>query len=477
MEGIISISNWFLNLMRTGNILFKNWNATIYSSKEHRYTIKVNFGLNEDNRNVFGERCDEKDTVNSINKTIRFLEKCHNQWMAHLNESRERISELNYYTIAEITLLRTKLAESLRETDLIHNDHGDLFNMLYYVNRNVDFTMLKQAHHFAGKKSLNDLEQLNPLPDDATKHQLYQRLKDSNVSEATIQNALQNCESDDFDQLIEYCFEHEITQTNEADLKLVNLDQLKEEIIPDESSSTSLELTYQRILETFLNYLGCDFDDFLSLNHLGRVLVYLRSKSTLNISRKKPSYLDNNTPNLIICPRDEIIRRVLSIYAFTSEQPLPADDEVLFCNGETSCEDVELFWNRVFSANESGKIYSLVNVQDLSYDQAVKAQTKFEKCTAGLNLNVNFTLIVFCSVEKEDKSVFATAFNRYRKNVPLDKNLDAKLANYMRANLTLKNHKNIEKDGLNVRVVTSQRAGVGKSLYIKRQVSFKFSFY
>ena len=184
---------------------------------------------------------------------------------------------------------------------------------------------------------------------------------------------------------------------------------------------------------------------------------------------------------MIICPQDEIIKRTLSIYKMSEEAPLPGNDEVIYCNANTTNEQLELFWKRCMFAPANGekKIYSLINVQDLLYDQAVKAQVCFEKLLAysGDKINKQYVLCIICSAEKEDKSVFATAFSRYKKNVPLEKNIEIELNKY------LSNHfrfvetqedgpsmKEIEKDGLNVRVVTSERSAVGKSLYIKRLV-------
>ena len=124
--------------------------------------------------------------------------------------------------------------------------------------------------------------------------------------------------------------------------------------------------------------------------------------------------------------------------------------------------------------DQQQKIYSLVNVQEMGYDQAVKAQTTFERLLSNSTTQNEqphkFTLVIFCSSEKEDKSVFATSFNRYRKNVPMEQDLEAKLRAYLAQHLKLSDSalKQIEKDGL--RIMTLDQAGVGKSLYMKRSI-------
>ena len=153
---------------------------------------------------------------------------------------------------------------------------------------------------------------------------------------------------------------------------------------------------------------------------------------------------------------------------------MPTDDEIIYCNPRTSAEELELFWKRVL-LNRENKIYCLLNVQDLLYDQAVKALMSFEKLHTENNSleNKEFVLCIYCASEKEDKSVFATTFNRYKKNVPIERNIEEKLNEYLSFHLVANKAallKNMDKDGLSVRVITSDRSGVGKSLYIQRTI-------
>jgi hypothetical protein len=274
---------------------------------------------------------------------------------------------------------------------------------------------------------------------------------------------------------MEYCFEYDLVTSEQSkdssktDSKpnenlLMNFDQVKLEILDDNDQdidpyeqldsekphSDSLEAKYNNIWSKFLNYLDVNFDEFVSLNHLGLVLRYLKSNEKSVVNRVKPPYLEFNIPNLIICPQDEIIKRTLSIYSFGGEQVLPTNDEVLFCTSRTRYEEIELFWKRCLfdwkkrseddktgsQIKQEQKIYSLINVQDLLYDQAVKAQTLFEKCASAREQRSsseqsNFILCVLCSSEKEDKSIFVTAFNRYRKNIPLEPNVNQSLLEYL----------------------------------------------
>lgn len=110
----------------------------------------------------------------------------------------------------------------------------------------------------------------------------------------------------------------------------------------------------------------------------------------------------------------------------------------------------------------------------MPYDQAVKAQCEFEKMLSNHKIKKSFTLCVICSTEREDKSVFASALSRHRKNVPLEANIEEKLRVYLTSHLKynpeIKELRPVAKEALGVRVITSDRAGTGKSLYVKRQI-------
>lgn len=111
----------------------------------------------------------------------------------------------------------------------------------------------------------------------------------------------------------------------------------------------------------------------------------------------------------------------------------------------------------------------------MAYDQAVKAHTEFEKMLSNRTSTKSFTLCVICSSEREDKSVFASALSRHRRHLALDPaNVDENLRTYLISHFkyqpSIAALRDEVKDGLNVRVITSDRAGTGKSLYVKRQI-------
>ena len=237
--------------------------------------------------------------------------------------------------------------------------------------------------------------------------------------------------------------------------------------------------------------------DFTSLSHLCYVLEYLKSHSSVKIRRQKPAYLEYNIPNLIICPQNEVIKKTLGIYMLSPDQPLPTDDEVLYCTERTSAEQLELFWKRLLSygatndkaenvtgvdrqeaeSNDTQKIYCLMNVQDLLYDQALQAQRSFDRLLTeheGTNAKP-FVLCLICAAEKEDKSIFVTSFSRYKRNIPQtsvssESEITAYLARHLAFNVPQNKLAGIENDNLSARIITSNSSGVGKSFYVSRLI-------
>lgn len=196
-----------------------------------------------------------------------------------------------------------------------------------------------------------------------------------------IRKAIKDKKTFDIDSLMEYCFELKINgwkeETEEDDqnrafnIETIRSDlfaKLKDEYDPydlDDEGKSQFEETLTKIWEKFRLYLNRDFEHCVSLSRLGRLLQSLKDQSNDIVRRQKPAFLETGVVNLIVCPRDEIVKRVLSIYALNPDQPLPGDDEVLYCNSDTTSEEIELFFRRVLGAGKErdDKIYVFANVQ------------------------------------------------------------------------------------------------------------------
>lgn len=89
-------------------------------------------------------------------------------------------------------------------------------------------------------------------------------------------------------------------------------------------------------------------------------------------NRPVPGYLvHRGRPNLITCARIEQVPIALSIYATSFDEPLPTNDECLFCSNETSTEEVENFL-RIAVKSNGRCIYTIVGIQELRYDTTIQ---------------------------------------------------------------------------------------------------------
>jgi hypothetical protein len=49
---------------------------------------------------------------------------------------------------------------------------------------------------------------------------------------------------------------------------------------------------------------------------------------------------------LVVVENADLIAHVLNIYMYSPDQPLPNDDEILFCTAKTTVSEVEIYLER-----------------------------------------------------------------------------------------------------------------------------------
>lgn len=181
-------------------------------------------------------------------------------------------------------------------------------------------------------------------------------------------------------------------------------------------------------------------------------------------------------PNLIICEPEHQIRIVLSMYANCDSEPLPSNDELLFCTNKSTGEEIENFLRLVLTSPENeSRLYCVANLQELSYE----AQTTIEKY---LHYDERFNTIfkgrfalVFVSTTSKP-SLIASVLAKYRVTpVEFDDDmlrvyLHDKLVGHSKSVVVASD---LDPDGFTVRVLTSKRSGSGKSKYVKHLIESK----
>ncbi|KAK2528363.1 Rnf213 [Columba guinea] len=225
----------------------------------------------------------------------------------------------------------------------------------------------------------------------------------------------------------------------------------------------------QCIWECYMSNMGSFLPGCLDVDTLGGWLENLASADSERVTRDFPrDLLYVGQPNLITCPRSEVLTAALAIYMNSPHQPLPAFDEVLLCTPQTSAEQVGLFLRRcLIPCGGGGKIYSMLYADELSYDVSCRAEELFQHLQ---RYNSTYRLVILCNCEREH-SYIPSVFSQYKVHMipqrPLAE-IQRYLQHHYRVARPSSSAASVFKDNMSVGIVSSKRAGVGKSLYVKR---------
>ncbi|KAK4812085.1 hypothetical protein QYF61_026917 [Mycteria americana] len=223
------------------------------------------------------------------------------------------------------------------------------------------------------------------------------------------------------------------------------------------------------IWECYMSNMGSFLPNCLDIDTLGGWLKNLASWEREHVKRDFPQdLLYVGQPNLITCPRSEVLTSALAIYMNSPNQPLPAFDEVLLCTPQTTAEQVGLFLRRCLSpCSGEGKIYTMLYADELSYDVSCRAEELFQHLQ---HYNSTYRLVILCNCEREH-SYIPSVFSQYKVHMipqrPLAE-IQQYLQHHYRVAQPSSSAASVFKDNMCVGIVSSKRAGVGKSLYVKR---------
>ncbi|XP_040438107.1 E3 ubiquitin-protein ligase RNF213 isoform X1 [Falco naumanni] len=207
----------------------------------------------------------------------------------------------------------------------------------------------------------------------------------------------------------------------------------------------------------------------LDIDTLGGWLKNLASWEREHVTRHFPQdFLHVGQPNLITCPRSEVLTSALAIYMNSLNQPLPTFDEVLLCTPQTTAEQVGLFLRRcLIPCSRGEKIYTMLYADELSYDVSCRAEQLFQHLQ---HYNSTYRLVILCNCEREH-SYIPSVFSQYKVHMipqrPLAE-IQQYLQHHYRVTQPSSSAASLFKDNMCVGIVSSKRAGVGKSLYVKR---------
>ncbi|XP_040200941.1 E3 ubiquitin-protein ligase RNF213 isoform X4 [Rana temporaria] len=229
--------------------------------------------------------------------------------------------------------------------------------------------------------------------------------------------------------------------------------------------SKKLELVWKFSMDNMSSFFpGC-----LDLDTLGTSLAALAKLNKKPINRDLHPSLQPGQPNLILCPPSDILSCAIAIYMHSSDEQLPSYDEVLLCTPQTTYEEVALFLCRCLTPGYSGKkIYSLVYADQLSYDVGYKSELLFQQLKdQGMD---NYSLVIICNSDREHCYI-PSVFSQFKIHmIPQGQPvaIHRYLCKHFKVGSDVVSAASVFKNGMSAGIVSSKRAGVGKSLYVKR---------
>nr|XP_057905202.1 E3 ubiquitin-protein ligase rnf213-alpha isoform X2 [Doryrhamphus excisus] len=422
--GVQRLAEAFIALYTAGNPLFRQWQAEIHCCSIEKHSIVMDFNQGD----VFNRVTVEGRVEERLPELCREMEKCLELWLDFVDEQRSRHYYLNYFTAEQIVYLSNNLS----------HQHVD----------SVEDQVLMMLSFIKPTCKASDIQVV------------WQKFENETLPKAREQN-----EEVDFQTSAVVG----ISDLHRESRELDSVSDLEEQM----KGLHSID----QIWNIYMKDLRHVLPNVLDLKSLGRLLEILADLEDDGcgrifdnfITRRSPTCLADGNPSLIICPHEEVLTSCISIYMASEDEALPTYDEVLLCDSSTTYEQVEIFLRRCLMAgSRDKKIYCLLYGDLLAYDVSSKVEKFFQR--KKVQSTKDYRLVILCSSEREH-AYLPSAFSQYRLHIVPQKPL-ASIQAYLHRHYAVPAEQPsaaaVFKDGLCVGTVSSERAGVGKSLYIKR---------
>ncbi|XP_076466247.1 E3 ubiquitin-protein ligase rnf213-alpha-like [Babylonia areolata] len=529
MESLIRLGKTYVQLCRDGCVLFLDWTVEFlcdvkrsvccvseFSSqgklKGHRKTPEKGAGMKE-------------DLEDFIAGVAAFLEQCHTQWLHYVDRKRRDYPELNVFTVEQLVFLQQQLIKVGSEEVSRH-----VYPMLSLLKEDCSPQDLEQAlqdamdridalrHPQQPSRPQAAAPQPAPVTDKEKVVLFMSEMTDNGFSKGLALKALRELGAENVAEGIAWCMKHEdddlsddmeeeedmeeegeeeegVAKEEEGGGRMVRK-RLREWVTRKETITQcaigwlsnmdkrergttlwSLTRNLDNVWRRFLETVSSSGMDFLSLEHLGIVLQCLAARDERQFKRVLPPNFKPKIPNLILCPKNEVLNAVTYMYMFPEEDgsPLPQPDEVLLCTERTTFEQVDIFLRRAFFGRQQ-KVHCLAFADSLDYDVGEKTEKKINEYTSMAG-DHDCQLVVVCTTENEFRARIVAALEKFRQPSPALSTPD-KVRTYLRPRFAgvvtkagVTSASAVDPDSLSVRVVKSSRSGVGKTLCKQRVTS------
>ncbi|XP_072339649.1 E3 ubiquitin-protein ligase rnf213-alpha-like isoform X3 [Scyliorhinus torazame] len=474
----------FIELYSSGNMLYRNWRAFVFCSKDNDVCIIMDFNVKNIGRLEVGG-----DLSEQLQVLCRALEKCLLEWCEFIEKCRAEFYYLNYYTAEQIVYLCSELGGFATGKLLCKQ----VMTMLSFIKPDCTAQDIRSVmpqpmtlHEISVDEETVDFELEAGESDTESEEVDVDLIKFDlpNISSLThsserlyVQTPTQShCEEHD-DELAE-CQDVEPAEYQYSEpgqfRQIVSVAPVCEEIhdadvlkMASQMESASLSEKMTQLWDRFMENMTSFLIDHLDVSAFGKLLSCLAGMNATTVKRQLPPSLHHGRPNLIVCARPEIFRVALCVYMQNQGQPLPTYDEVLLCSEETTYEEVEVFLRRALSSGfHEQKIYTLIHADCLSYETSVQLGELFEELMP--HCNPAYQLVVICDAKRQHCYI-PSYLSHYKVPAGLNvkpESIQQYLENHFAVPAGRMSAAQVFRDRLSVRIVSSKRPGVGKSLYI-----------
>ncbi|XP_076818180.1 E3 ubiquitin-protein ligase rnf213-alpha-like [Clavelina lepadiformis] len=500
LSSVENLAKAYMMLKISGCLLFSKWRATLRCTDQNAsrcVTVEV----------AFDDKCpvisSSEDIIDEVGKITTVLNESLQQWLKYLADKRTEHYHINHYNIHQLTYLCKQLAK------VDDNDISDqIYTLLASVVEGVNYDQIMDCLDEATR--IDDVEQeeeVSIILDESNvsrlqkKKKVVRKLVALEIAENVAKASVHSIRSLDVDECYLWCLENEFDEERvdelqkEFDAELgFEAKDARVDVIQNVVNDRS-NLSLQEVIERIHNDLGqvetiatsiktvCEryfqgtavtsLDDCVSIEHFGQFLAMLGSMADKQHLPKRvlPHGFFQGKPNLIVCQPADVWRTLLNIYMHSPEQTLPTSAEVLVCCESTATEDVELLLRRAIQStvDEGNRIFCIACADQLSFDVAKEAEKIFQNLTQMTDKNDKYQLVV---VTSSSHHYLTALFDEYQ----VDNNFPAvtmSVEDYLKQHLCVKTIKKetaakVDRDQSSVRVVFSDSAGMGKSLFISR---------
>ncbi|KAJ7339375.1 hypothetical protein OS493_005769 [Desmophyllum pertusum] len=519
LEGVMRLATAYINLYESGFVHRMHWNQEFHCSKDQRKGESIADELAAES--TFMENCysNWKKKVSDTREENRELNFFTTQQLMLLRKEIAAVCQSNDLLVSNIHVLT--LLESVRP----NVDTEKLKSAIQHAFKDTDINKIKGTAVVCTDKScagaipstagstyqVQSVAVKKPKPTDTSKIRSFLNVAtDDGYSEQIALAALASLGVDaDEDDLLLWCLE----EAADADIEALYEDAMHNPIIVREmfpekklddqeihvqqenisaivTESDKLHELSSKLPETTVDQEKNKDDDneaeigqYLTLAQLGNILRELSVNGKGTTARIFPAFLKRGRPNLMLVPKDDVLATVLALYMHDKLKPLPSHGEVLICTPETTTEEIELLWRRA-TGDLEGRFYCLVSADLLDFFVSKQAVDMLSVVTQGLagKTGEHYGLVIICSRENEDRANIVAALDQYRVAAPPCPSPDA-LKSYLKnqfrvpppqygyinsSKITWTTAGSLDPEKLCVRVVSSKRGGLGKTLVVRR---------